>query len=459
MADTFFQGIQGTLCALMAAGATHRQLGAVAAAFGRAIRPPHAHDALPSPAVRQRSDALLHALQLQEWLENNGVPYNHHLSEAVASARRSGLLDRTAGRRARTAVRRANEARHTPFLPERPPGIFVVTSDDNSMEGSDNMAKYVQGTADAGVALNSTNAIPTSCSTSGASPSLEPPVDDDVPAGRALLPPAAAPVPPLLGSNESWAFLRDTSCCAPTLPVEGHCESKLCGSADPRPIVVLSEPIDLMGRAILPPTEIPSPAVSSAASLLDALEVIHELRFGSDSSADLMPVEHDTHPELDEHLDAAAGRLRQAIMNATRAFSSWTETICASPAICRDDFDDFHDFDDYDDADFDDADWWRLLQHRAQRVCVQPWRSLLQTDLARTELIGAHGVDLPLWPLLRCIAQWSLLDAEYPDYASTTVTPRLVRLFDDPWKDVRSRLLGGLLGRTCLDCLPSLSSS
>ena len=156
-----------TLTALVAAGATPRQLGAVAAALGRARQPPSGSATQPPPAVRRRAADVQRALEVQELLERRGVPHRHHFTEAVSLARQTGVLDRPASQAARHIARRANAARQNAFYPTHPPGTFHVSTDDDTVSG--NVA------TDAGC---STSATTTSCSST-----------DVQPAGRAQLPP------------------------------------------------------------------------------------------------------------------------------------------------------------------------------------------------------------------------------------------------------------------------------
>ena len=139
---------------LVGAGASSKQLGAVAAALGRAQWPPN---------ILKRTHALRDALGVQESLERAGVSH-HHLSSAVATARQVGLLSDSEGRAARRIVRRANAARHDRFYPERPPGVFVSSEseeDVSSIAGLDVVDWYssdlhsfcLPGDADAGAGL------------------------------------------------------------------------------------------------------------------------------------------------------------------------------------------------------------------------------------------------------------------------------------------------------------------
>ena len=114
--------IDRVLVALVAGGASPRQLGAVAAALGRVVAsataPPKSDD------VRRRAVAVADALVVQEQLEAHGLPHRHRLAEAVADATAAGLLDADGYHAARRVVKRASVARHAAF-PRRPPGVFL----------------------------------------------------------------------------------------------------------------------------------------------------------------------------------------------------------------------------------------------------------------------------------------------------------------------------------------------
>ena len=199
MADT--NTLTKVLTALVDAGATPRQLGAVAAALGRANQHPPGFAARPLSAVQRRTADVQCALEVQELLERHGVPHCHHFSEAVALARQSGVLDRTAGQAARRIGRRANHARHSAFYPAKPPGTFhalrhsVDSGDDSvgSVIGLDVMDWYVDQEppppaedADAAASPGATTELSGSATPPPSSAEDEPQCE---PCGCAVLPP------------------------------------------------------------------------------------------------------------------------------------------------------------------------------------------------------------------------------------------------------------------------------
>ena len=299
------EDVPGILERLVHAGASPKQLGAVAAALGRAHWPPGC--AQWPPNLLKRTNALREALVLQESLERVGVTH-HHLSSAVANARQNGFFSGSEGRAARRIVRRANAARHDRFYPERPPGVFQFSESEeeiSSIAGLDIADWYSSdalfdgpGDADAGAGR-----------VGAASQGLHlSPLD-----GEPLAPPPLLASPTTIGGEPAGP----AEVQSPRLYTE-------------RQVASVLDLVSSVSSQVHQPEAVstsPTPVVSPYVALTSALECVHTLRFDSAEHGSLVTSSTWAIKDGFEHELGETPDLTATMADVTSAFSASVDAM------------------------------------------------------------------------------------------------------------------------------------